>query len=79
MFSTLTHNTYGKEGKSLLYENVKEVCDKKHISISGLEKKAGIGNGTIGKWKDTKSNPKLETLVKIAEVLGVSVGRLIKD
>ncbi len=63
----------------MIYENIKEVCDKKKISISALEKKAGIGNGTIGKWKEEKSGPKVETLLKIAEVLGVSVGRLIKE
>lgn len=63
----------------MIYENIKEFCKKKNLSISALEKKAGLGNGTIGKWKDSKSCPTVETLVKIADALGVSVGRLIKE
>lgn len=70
--------TLKKGGVTLIYENIKEVCDKKNISISALEKRAGIGNGTIGKWKESKSGPTVETLLKIADVLGVSIGRLVK-
>ena len=60
----------------MIYENVKELCDKKNISIRSLETKAGIGNGTIGRWK--KSKPNLETLQKVADELGVTTSRLIR-
>ena len=50
---------------------------KKNISISALEKKAGLGNGTIGKWRDSK--PNVETLSKVADALNVSLSRLMKS
>lgn len=61
----------------MIYENIKDLCEKKNISIRALEQKAGIGNGTIGKWKS--SNPNVDNLAKVARVLGVSISRLIKS
>jgi transcriptional regulator with XRE-family HTH domain len=61
----------------LIYENIRELCAKKNISISALEKKAGLGNGTIGKWRDSK--PNVETLSKVADALNVSLSRLMKS
>ena len=60
----------------MILENVKELCAKKDISISALEKKAGIGNGTISGWNEY--NPKLDTLMKVADALDVSVTRLLR-
>ena len=45
------------------------------ISLTDLEKKLGLGNGTIGKWK--KSKPTLGLLIKVAEELNVSVEYLL--
>lgn len=61
----------------MIYENIRELCMKKNISISALEKKAGLGNGTIGKWRDSK--PNVETLSKVADALNVSLSRLMKS
>lgn len=58
-----------------MYETVKELCKKKNITISRLEKEAGLGNGTIAAWKQVE--PKLSTLEKVADALGVSVTTLI--
>ena len=60
-----------------MYETVKEMCEKKNISISRLECKAGLGNGTIAGWK--RFEPKLSTLTKVADALGVSVTTLINE
>lgn len=60
----------------MIYENIKELCEKKNISIRTLEEKAVIGNGTIGRWKSSK--PNLQTLEKVANVLDVPVSRLMK-
>lgn len=59
-----------------ILEKVKEQCDKQNISISALEKKAGIGNGTIARWGD--SVPNLSSLAKAAEALGVSIEYFLK-
>ena len=61
----------------MIYENIKAICEEKNISISALEKKAALGNGTIGKWRDSK--PNVDTLVKVADALNVSLSRLMKS
>lgn len=45
------------------------------LNISQLESKAGIANGTIGKWNIKK--PYAETLQKVAGVLGCTVDELL--
>ena len=62
----------------MLYENICRYAAKRKLSIHQLEKKAIIGNGTIRKWKDG-AVPSLESLQKIAKVLGVSVATLLRE
>lgn len=61
----------------LIYETVKEFCDKKGISIAKLEKKAGLGNGTISGWKN--SYPRIDSVKAVADVLNVKVDTLLKE
>lgn len=61
----------------MIKENIEELCKKKGMSICQLEKKAGIGNGVIGKWD--KSMPSLSNLFKVADALGVTVNTLLKE
>jgi transcriptional regulator with XRE-family HTH domain len=61
----------------MIYEKVKSLADKKGMNISELEKRAGLSNGTIGKWRDSK--PLAENLAKVAKVLNVSVNTLLKE
>ena len=58
-----------------MYEVIKKLCDEKGISISKLEKDAGLGNGTIRHWK--KGIPRLDSLESVAKVLGIKVTTLI--
>lgn len=60
----------------MIYNNVKELCEKQGISISELEKRAKLGNGTIGGWR--KSSPKIANIQAVAKVLGVKVEKLLK-
>ena len=66
-----------KGSVKLIYENVKQLCNKKGISISELEKKANLGNGTIGGWRN--SSPKLSSLQAVAEVLNVKLEKLLSS
>ena len=59
----------------MIYENVKNRCDKLGISIRELERRAGISNGTISHWKT--ANPKIESLKAVAKVFGVNVDKLL--
>ena len=60
----------------MIYDNIKAIADKKGLSIAEIEKKASLGNGIIGKWRE--SAPNVDSLVKVAKVLNVSVNTLIK-
>lgn len=61
----------------MIYKNVKLLCEEQGLTIQELERKANLGGGTIGKWKDS-NNPTVNNLQSVAKVLGVSVNRLIK-
>ena len=63
----------------MIYENVKRLCEKNKTSIWALEKDCGIGNGSIGKWADGDTNPRIGTLKKIADYFGITVDELLKD
>ena len=43
----------------MVYENVVKYCSSNCISIYEFEKTCHIGNGTVGKWKDSNSNPSI--------------------
>lgn len=61
----------------MIYENVKKLTSEKGISISALEKKAGLGNGVISSWKTC--SPTISNLKAVADVLGVTVDVLIRE
>ena len=55
----------------MLYEKIKQEAEKQNISISALERKAGLGNATIKGWN--KSSPSVKNLCAVANVLNVSI------
>jgi transcriptional regulator with XRE-family HTH domain len=61
----------------MVYDNVKDLCEEKGLSIYELEVKSGLANATIGKWR--KSTPTLDSLRKVAAVLQVSIEKLIEE
>ena len=60
----------------IIYENIKALCAEKGVSIAAIEKESGVGNGVVGKWRE--SAPTLSTLEKIAKALDVPVARLLE-
>ena len=60
----------------MVYEKIKELCNKKGISICALEKTAGLGNGTIHSWRTC--SPTIDKLQTVAKVLGVKVSKLLE-
>jgi len=61
----------------LIFENICRISEKRGISIKRLEKKAGLKNGAIGKWRT--SSPTVKNLQKVADALGVSVNTLLRE
>ena len=64
--------------KFVIYDNVVELMIKKNMTIFELEREAGLANGTVRKWKDLTNSPKLESVMAVAKVLGVTVNRLLR-
>jgi len=61
----------------LYYKKVEAYCKKNNIAISVFEKRCGLGNGTIGGWID--SNPRIDSLQKVATEMGISLADLLQD
>lgn len=63
----------------MIYENVQRLCKERGVSVLKLETACGIGNGTIGKWRNRDSAPRVDTLQAIAAYFGVTVNDLLKE
>lgn len=61
----------------MYYEKIKSLCDERGITVMELEKRAGLGNGVIGGWRE--SEPKISSLKAVADVLGIPITELIND
>lgn len=64
-----------KGDDNLIYDTIKELCKKKGLSVSSVEKEAGLSNGAISKWND--SSPTVDKLNAVAKVLNVKVDCLL--
>ena len=62
----------------MIYNKIMDYCNKNSLSVSAFEKKCGLANGTVGKWKDG-GNPSLETLQKIVSATGISIEEWMKE
>ena len=62
----------------MIYKKIMNYCNQNSLSVSAFEKKCGLANGTVGKWRDG-GNPSLETLQKIVSATGVPISEWIKE
>lgn len=60
----------------MLLDNIKQLCEKNNTNFAEVERAVGLGNGVIGKWKE--SSPRLETIQKVAAHFGVKVDDLLQ-
>lgn len=59
---------------------IKEIAERRGINKAQLSRRADIGTTTVHElWEGTRENVTLETLAKIARVLGVRVVDLIEE
>ena len=56
---------------TLVYDKVKELAKEKGVTIQQMEKDLSIAEGHACKWNT--SQPKLKTLMKIADYFGVTL------
>ena len=62
----------------MIYNKIIKYCNENSLSVSAFEKKCGLANGTVGKWKDG-GNPLLETLHKIVLATGIPIDEWMKE
>lgn len=59
----------------MLLNKIKLLCKQQNLTISGLERKAGLSNGVISKW-DT-SSPSIDKVVLVAKALNTTLNDLM--
>ena len=68
------------KGLSIIAKNIKKYREKKGVSQDKLSKLAGVTLHTITKIEsEATPDPRIETVKKIADALGVSVDELLKS
>lgn len=60
----------------MFYDTLKELCDKKKTSPSAVCVALGMSKSNVTEWKRGRS-PNLDTVIAIANELGVSPARLL--
>lgn len=61
----------------MIFKNIEKRAKEKGYSISFVEREAGLGNGTIGKWKTVSATA--ENLAAVAKVLECTVDELLSE
>ncbi len=59
--------------------NIKRMRHSKRMLQQELADALGVSKSTVGMWETDKREPNIETINRIAEVLGCSVSYLIED
>ena len=65
-----------KENKNL--NRIKVVLAEKTLQNKWLAEQIGRDQATVSKWVTNSAQPNLETLIKIAQVLKVEIGELVR-
>ena len=58
---------------------VKELRERKHLTLKELEERSGVDGSLINRIENGKVTPRVDTALKLARALGVSVSELLKD
>lgn len=62
-----------------MYDKFVEILQKKGLTVYRVSKETGISQTTFSNWKSGRSNPKSDTMKKIADYLGVTVDYLMNE
>lgn len=60
-----------------IVQNIKMECDKAGMTITDLEKRAGLSDNSIYKW-DTNT-PAVDRVYRVAKILEVPVEKLLEE
>jgi transcriptional regulator with XRE-family HTH domain len=57
---------------------LKEILEKRGVTQSELSKMIGISTVSLSRWATGKSQPSLDTIVKICQILDVKIDELVQ-
>ena len=57
-----------------LFDKIRKICQEKHITISELEKAAGLKENSIYRWN--RITPAVDKVINVARVLNITVEEL---
>lgn len=60
----------------MIYDTIKALCKKKGLSVTSVEKEAGLSNGAISKWND--SSPTVDKLNAVSNLSSARNRKKIK-
>lgn len=61
-----------------MYAKYVKLRDARGVNDANVADATGIPRSTFTDWKQGRSNPKIEKLLKIAQYFGVSIEELVK-
>ena len=67
------------DGKKTVSEKIFELLKQKDMSQKEFSERTGISQSTISDWKRKKTNPAVDKILKICEVLRVSPSELLEE
>lgn len=60
-----------------MYEKFRKLMQEKQVRAADVARATGIPTSTLSDWKNGRSKPKLDKLVKLANYFGVSISYFI--
>lgn len=74
-----SRNTMGKEFTKVTFsENLKSIRKNQELSQESLADLMGIQRAQVWRWENGNGNPRLDTLIKLSEILNVDVSELVQ-
>ncbi len=60
-------------------DKIDEYCVQHKISQTKFEKEAGLSKGLISKWRSGAATPRMKTLEKAADHIGITINELMRE
>lgn len=68
-----------KKPKVLSYETYEELRNSSGLTDADVSEKANIARSTISEWKNGRSEPKFEIVLKLCGLFGVPIEKFVKE
>lgn len=63
----------------MLFENIKRIRKARNLTQDEVAEACGVDRATISKWETGEFSPRVDKLVKLANILGCTVDELLEE